>query len=1121
MPRCIRPLSPIPALLALALALAASPGVAAAAARAAARGGKTADAGTGGGKEAAGKEGPLKADTFTGLELRGIGPAVTSGRVVDIAVHPTDRAVWYVAAAAGGVFKTVNAGTTWTPLFDAQGSYSIGCLAVDPHNPLVVWVGSGENNSQRSVGYGDGVYRSTDGGSTWENVGLKASEHIGKIVIDPRDSSIVWVAAQGPLWASGGDRGLYKTIDGGKKWQQVLKISDDTGVSDVVLDPRNPDVVYATAYQRRRAQWTLIDGGPESGIHKSTDGGATWKRLENGLPKEEMGRIGLAISPAAPDTVYAIVEAANKASGTYRSKDAGGSFEKVADYAPNGAQYYAEIFADPKNSSRVYSMDTWLQISEDGGATWKKLGEKKKHVDNHALWIDPDHTDHLLDGCDGGVYETWDRGATWEFKANLPVTQFYRVALDDARPFYNVYGGTQDNTTLGGPSRTQTAYGILNSDWFTVVGGDGFQPRVDPTNPDIVYGESQYGGLVRFDRKTGEQIDIQPQPDAKEPGLRWNWDSPLVISPHSPARLYFAAQRLFRSDDRGDSWRPVSPDLTRQIDRNRLKVMGRVWSVDAVAKNSSTSFYGEIVALAESPLKEGLLYVGTNDGLVQVSPDGGASWRKIESFPGVPENTYVARLVPSRHSIDTVYAAFDDHKAGDFKPYLLRSADAGRTWTSIVGDLPQRGSAYALAEDPKDPKLLFAGTEFGLYFSLDGGGKWIQLKGKLPVVPVRDIAIQERAQDLVAATFGRGFFVLDDYTPLRGLTEAALQKEAQLFPVRTAEVYIPQVPLGLRTTHFEGDSFYAAPNPPFGAVFTYYLKDEILTKKKARQKTEKEAIKKKEDVFYPTWEALQSEDREEDPQAILTVADDGGNVVQRVVGPVTAGFHRVAWDLRFPASRPTVLKPEEADPFTDPRQGPLAVPGTYQVTLSKRVAGVTTVLAGPMAFQTEPLGAASLPAADRAAVAAFSQKTARLQRAVLGAVESAKEAQNRIDFLRQALIDSPRADPRLIDDLAAVETRLKDLQVSLTGDATRAKRNESTPPSIAERVNQVVSGFWNTTSAPTGTHRHDYEVASSEFAPVLSSLQTLVEQDLKRISDAAEAAGAPWTPGRFPRWSKE
>jgi photosystem II stability/assembly factor-like uncharacterized protein len=1064
-----------------------------------------------------------KSETFTGLKLRGIGPALTSGRVGDIAVHPTDPRTWYVAVASGGVWKTTNAGTTWSPIFDSQGSYSIGCVAIDPANPLTIWIGTGENNSQRSVGYGDGVYRSTDGGKTWENMGLKQSEHIGRIVVDPRDSSTVYAASQGPLWSSGGDRGLYKTTDGGATWKPILQISPDTGVNEVHLDPRNPDVLYASAYQRRRHVWTLINGGPESGIHKSTDGGLTWKKLESGLPKEDKGRIGLAISPAAPDTVYAIVEAANKTGGFFRSQDAGGSWEKMSDYMSGSPQYYNELVADPLLPGRVYSLDTWLMVTEDGGKSFRRLGERYKHIDNHALVIDARQTEHLIAGCDGGVYESFDRGATWRYVPNLPVTQFYKVTVDSSSPFYYVYGGTQDNFTLGGPSRTNTANGILSSDWFVTTGGDGFQSQVDPDNPNIVYSQSQHGVLVRHDRRTGEIIDIQPQPEEDGESLRWNWDSPLIISPHAGTRLYFAANRLFRSDDRGDSWRAVSPDLTRLVDRNKLPVMGRVWSVDSVAKNASTSFFGNIVALDESPLEEGVLYVGTDDGLVQVSEDGGGTWRRGDRFPGVPDMTYVSRLMASRHDAGTVYAAFDNHKMGDFKPYVLRSPDRGRTWVSIAGDLPERGTVYALAEDHRVAGLLFAGTEFGVFFTRDGGRRWVQLKGGMPPIAVRDLAIQRRENDLVVATFGRGFYILDDYTPLRAAGDSLLAGEAALFPVKQTWMYIPSTaPLGLREKSMQGDSLYTAPNPPFGAVFTVYLKDEIKTKKKMRQEAEAAAIKKGEAITYPSWEALREEDREEEPALLLTVTDEEGQMVRRLSAPAKSGFQRVAWDLRLPPSSPTDLKPPATDNlWSDPPAGPMLAPGQYSVRLSKLVAGQETPLGEAQTFTAVPLGTASLPAKDRAALLAFQKKTGRLQRAVLGAGRSLDEAQGRLTHIRAALRDTPGADPRLTQEASRLEARLKDLQIELSGDSTRGSRNEPTPPSITERVQGIVYGHWNATGDATLTHQRAYDLAASQFGRVLESIRELVLGDVRRLEDQAEAAGAPWTPGRVPSWTRE
>ncbi|MEL6653295.1 MAG: glycosyl hydrolase, partial [Bacteroidota bacterium] len=632
----------------------------------------------------------LKSSHLSGLKFRSVGPALTSGRIIDLAVNPDNRFEYFVAVASGGVWKTTNAGTTYEPVFDRQGSYSIGCVTMDPNNHNVVWVGTGENNGQRSVAYGDGVYKSVDGGRSWKNMGLKNSEHIGMITVDPRNSDRVFVAAQGPLWSEGGDRGLYLTSDGGKTWESVLEIDEHTGISEVLMDPRNPDIMYATAWQRRRHVWTFISGGPGSALYKSTDGGETWSKSQKGFPGGDLGRIGMAISPVNPDVVYAIVESSGDKGGFYRSENQGTSWKRMSGYATSG-NYYQEIVADPVNVNRVVSLNTYAMVTVDGGKTWNRLGEKHKHVDNHVLFIDPDHPSYHLMGCDGGIYESYDSGKNWIFKPNLPVTQFYKVSTDNDEPFYHIYGGTQDNWSMGGPSRTINAHGIMNQDWYTTNGGDGFESQVDPENPNIVYAQAQYGWLVRHDKQSGESVPIQPQPDKDEAAYRWNWDAPLLISPHNPQRLYFAANKVFRSDDRGNTWKTISGDLSRQLDRNTLPVMGKVWGMDAVAKNISTSIYGNIVALDESPLKEDLLYIGTDDGLIHVTEDAGANWRKLDGVAGVPERTYVNMLLTSQHDANTVYAAFNNHKMGDFKPYLYKSTDKGMTWTAIANNLPERG----------------------------------------------------------------------------------------------------------------------------------------------------------------------------------------------------------------------------------------------------------------------------------------------------------------------------------------------------------------------------------------------------------------------------------------------
>jgi photosystem II stability/assembly factor-like uncharacterized protein len=1068
---------------------------------------------------------------YNGLRLRSIGPALTSGRIADIAVHPRDKRIWYVAVASGGVWKTTNAGTTWTPVFDNEASYSIGTVVIDPKNPNVVWVGTGENNAQRSVSYGDGVYKSVDGGRSWQNVGLKQSEHIGRILIDPRNSDVVYVAAQGPLFNRGGDRGLFKTMDGGKTWKKILDGGEWSGASDVVLDPRNPDVLLATTWQRFRRQWGYIAGGPQSGLWRSTDGGATWKKSQTGLPNEELGRIGLAVAPANPDVVYAIAEAANARGGFYRSRDGGVSWERMSGYQAGGL-YYNEIFPDPKDVDRVYSVDVQVQITDDAGRTFRRLGERNKHVDNHVVWIDPDDTEHLLIGCDGGLYESFDRGQTYRFFGNLPVTQFYHVDTDNALPFYRVYGGTQDNFSLGGPSRTRTEHGITNADWFVTAGGDGFVSRADPKDPNTVYAESQHGNLQRFNLLTGESINIVPQPEPGDAPIRWHWDTPLIISPHLNTRLYFASDRVYRSDDRGTTWRAISTDLSRQIDRNRLKLMDRIWSVDAVAKNTSTSFYGAVVTLAESPLKDGLLFAGTDDGLIQISENGGGSWRKIDHVPGVPDTTFVSRLTPSQFDANTIYASFDNHKSGDYKPYIVKSTDLGRTWTSVSGNLPERGTVYVVIEDHVDRNMLFAGTEFGLYVTTNGGQRWTRLRGGLPTIQVRDLAIQRREDDLVVATFGRGFYILDDLSSLRALTPKVLAAEATLLPVKKASMYVLASPLGGTGASFQGASFYFAPNPAPGAVFSYYLKAELRSRRARRQAAERDAARRGQDVMYPAWDSLKAEDQEEAPAMLLTVSDQDGRVVRRLTGPVTAGVQRVTWNLRYPAPNPPGSggggpggeggagggDPEQETPFGGGGpSGPMVIPGRYTVVLSKRVDGVVTTIGEPQSFTVAPLDSGVAPRSP--AVVAFQQKTAALQRALLGANAAATESMNRIQSLKRALQETPSADDQLGSEVRRIEASLREIQMALAGDPTIARRQEPTLPSLLNRVNGIANSLWsNTMEDATATQKRQYEIAAGELGGLLDRLRTLLDQDLKRVEDRAEAAGAPWTSGRVPVW---
>ncbi|MFQ5526627.1 MAG: glycosyl hydrolase [Thermoanaerobaculia bacterium] len=1062
--------------------------------------------------EEAEDESKMSSETFSGLEWRSVGPALMSGRIADIAVHPKDQSVWYVAVGSGNLWKTTNAGTTWKPVFDDQGSYSIGDVTLDPSNPEIVWVGTGENVGGRHVGYGDGVYKSMDGGASWENVGLEDSEHIGNIVVDPKDGNVVYVASQGPLWSGGGERGLFKTSDGGETWDKILGGGDYTGVNEVMMDPRDSSVLYAATHQRFRNVAALVNGGPESGIHKSTDGGATWRELENGIPKEDKGKIGLAISPMDPDVVYATIEVPQREIFVYRSADGGESWEKGADvgYSGTGPHYYQEIFASPHKFDRLYHMNPRISISDDGGKSWRRLGEKYKHGDSHAMAFDPKDPDYLLVGSDGGLYETWDHAKNWKFVANLPVTQFYKVAVDYDEPFYHLVGGTQDNNTQYGPSRTDNVHGIRNSDWSVTLFGDGHQPAIDPTDPNIIYSEWQEGNLTRFDRASGEMIYIQPQPEADEEWDRFNWDSPILISAHDPARLYFASQRVWRSDDRGDSWRAVSGDLSKGVDRFTQSMMGRVWQWESNWDVWAMSKYGTVTSLGESPMNENLLYAGTDDGLIQVSEDGGENWRRIDSLPGVPKGFFVNDIKADLHDADTVYVVVDDHKSGDFSPYVLKSTDRGNSWTSIASDLPERHVLWRIVQDHENPNLLFLGTEFGVFFTVDGGGKWVKLSGGMPNIPVRDLAIQKRENDLVAATFGRSFYILDDYSALRGVSESMLEDSSvELFAPRTAWWYMQRRTLGGSEKASQGEAFYTASNPPFGAVFTYYLKDSLETAKDKRQKEEKDVAKEGGDTPYPGWDALREEELEEGPAILLAVKNSAGEVVRRLTGPAKAGVHRVAWDLRYPSSQAWSENWDD-----DNASGFLVEPGTYTVSLAQRSAGTVTDLGKSKTVEVAPLRERGLKGVSPAEAVAFLRELDAFNLRADAAEHALEEAEKQLDAIKQALMRSKLGDNGLDDQARALWRQVKDLQLELNGSETRDNAGDPGPVSIERRMTVAWMGNMLSTYGPTPTHKRQFEIAKEQFAALNATLNQLLETDLPALEDSLDDAGVPWTPGR-------
>ena len=1071
---------------------------------------------------AAEQEEPAKgmtAKAFKGLEFRNIGPALMSGRIADIAIHPTDFSIWYVAVGSGGVWKTTNSGTTWQPIFDEEKSYSTGCVVLDPSNPEIVWVGTGENVGGRHVAFGDGVYRSDDGGTSWKNMGLKDSQHISEIIVDPTDSNTVYVASQGPLWSAGGDRGLFKTTDGGATWTNVLSDGEWTGVTDVVVDSRDPMVLYAATWQHHRTVAAVVDGGPETGIYRTSDGGANWTRLKKGLPKGNMGKIGLAISPQNPDVVYAVIELDNRKGGTWRSPDRGASWEKRSDAVSSGTgpHYYQELEASPHAMDRIYIMDSRMQVSDDGGKTFRRVKNKAKHVDNHALAFRPDDPDWLLVGTDGGLYESHDLAENWRFIANLPVTQFYKLAVDDAEPFYNVYGGTQDNNTQGGPTRTDNVNGITNADWFITLFADGHQPAVEPGNPDIVYSEWQEGNLVRTDRTTGGIVYIQPQPEPGDPPERFNWDAPILISPHSPTRLYYASQRVWRSDDRGDSWAPISTDLTKNQDRMLMPVMGRQWSSTAPWDFFAMSAYNTITSLAESPVQEGLLWAGTDDGLLQVSADGGENWRAIPvgDLPGVPDTAFVNDIKADLFDADTVYVCLDNHKYGDFKPYLVKSTDRGKEWTSIAGDLPDRHLVWRLVQDHVKSDLLFAATEFGIFFTIEGGEKWIQLPGGVPTISFRDLAIQRRENDLVGASFGRGFYVLDDYTPLRHINEGAMEQEALLFPVRKAPWYFERRPLGDDGQASLGAAYFVADNPPFGAVFTYHLADGLKSLEEERREEEKKLEKDWKDTPYVGYDALERERRQPKATILLTVRDTDGNVVRTLEGPAKAGFHRVAWDLSYPTT--SAIERAASERRGGPSRGDsgfMAAPGTYSVTMSKRVDGKVTKLTGPVQFDVVRVFEGVLEGSSPTDVAAFMGQIAELQRGVTAADEAMELTFKSVEELERALARST-VDPGTLDtELEALKQKLYELDQALSGNRSIGALGHPQAPTVSRRLRVASMGGSMSDYGPTATHRRAYEIARQEFGEIEVGLRQLIDVDLPALEAKMEAAGVPWSPGR-------
>ena len=1047
-----------------------------------------------------GQEWPLQA-----FEFRNVGPAFLSGRIADIAIHPEDPNEWYVAVGSGGVWKTENAGTTWKPLFDGQKSYSTGCIAIDPLNPARIWVGTGENVGGRHVGYGDGIYLSPDGGNTWEHKGLELSEHISKIIVHPTNTNVVWVTAQGPLWKKGGERGVYKTTDGGTTWKQVLGGGDWTGATDMLIDPRNPDVLYAATWDRHRTVAALMSGGPGTGIYRSDDGGDSWTALTSGLPSSNMGKIGLALSPQQPDVVYAAIELDRMSGAVYRSDNRGASWTKQSETVAGGTgpHYYQELYASPHQFDLIYLMNVRVLVSSDGGKNFETLQERDKHSDNHAMAFRLDDPDYLMLGTDAGIYESFDGAQTWKYHKNLPLTQFYKVAVNNAEPFYHIFGGTQDNGSVGGPSATDEREGISNRHWYKTLFADGHQSATDPEYNTLVYAETQQGGLHRVDLITGEKVYIQPQPELGDPHERFNWDAPILVSPHNPARIYFASYRVWQSDNRGDSWTAISSDLTRNEERLELPIMGRQQSWDNAWDVYAMSDYNTITSLSESPVQEGLLYAGTDDGYMAISEDGGAQWRRVSTAKmGLPERAFVNDIKADLHDANTVYVALDNHKEGDFSPYLMKSTDRGRTWKRISSNLPERTLIWRLVQDHVNPNLLFVATEFGIYTSLNGGSNWQKLPGT-PTISFRDLTIQKRENDLVAASFGRGFFVLDNYAPLRTLSEAQASEADALFAPRDAKWYIPTSRLGNT-----GSDYYSASNPEFGAVFTYLLNSDYSTAKQRRQNTEKELIESGAHVPFPGYDAL-DEENEEKPAAVwLSILDAEDHEIRRISQKASKGTHKIAWDLTHAST--WAIDPKAKN--NGSHSGALVVPGRYRAYLQLEHEGVFKPIGDTVAFNVVPLRDGTLQGISFAELDAFRTDLDALQRDADRAFDRLERAENRIAAYRHALERTATPFAEFAAELDSVSSAISQIKRRLDGSPARDEIGERNPPSYGTHDWTARRGL-NTTYGPTAMHRSSLEKSRAIYSELAAEITRLNDEILPEIEARLMQAGAPYIKG--------
>lgn len=992
------------------------------------------------------------------LRFRNIGPATTGGRIVEFAVVPDNTDIIYAATASGGAWKTINGGTTWAPVFDHATSISIGAIAVSRSNRNLVWIGTGEANQVRSSSWGDGIYKSEDGGKSWKNMGLKGSQHVGRVLIHPTDPDVVYVAALGALWGSNEERGLYKTKDGGTTWTRVLGISRYTGVVDVAMDPRDPDVLYAAAFQRERRYYSFVGGGPEGGLFKSTDAGTTWVKVSGGFPTGEVGRIGVAICASEPDRLYAAV--VGPGGGIFRSDDRGASWEQRTDRISTH-WYYGQIYCDPANPERVYVPMTRFFVSDDGGRTFRDdFARANVHGDHHTFWVNPQNPRHMIVGNDGGIYISRDAGATWDFQDHLSIAQFYTVAVDMQEPFYHVYGGTQDNSSYGGPSGTRNSDGIVNDDWFMTVGGDGFYLQIDPTDPTVVYSESQYGNMFRFDTRTGERRFIQPQP-ADGTKYRWNWSAPILVSPHANRTVYTGANMLFKSTTRGDAWTVISPDLSRRVDEYTLPLQDKVQPRTAVDLHSSTADYGNVTSISESPRKAGVLAVGTDDGLVHLTRDDGKTWAKTERFPGVAMHTRVSRVVMSRFADDTVYVTFDAHQDNDFRPYVFKSTDFGKTWISISASLPDSGSVHVIVEHIRNPRLLFVGTEFGVFMSINSGTDWTPLRLNLPTVAVHDIAVHPRENDLVVATHGRGFWILDDLSALESLTPETASGPATLYPLRRAVQFNRFV----RGRNAHGQQAFVAPNPPDGAIITYFAHQG---------------------------------DRVE-----IDVLDGAGSVMRRLAPGSPAartGMHRLVWDLRY-------APPLEDTPGEGGR-GPFVFPGAYRVRLKVGAAEQMQ----SVNVSGDPL--VTISDQDRKTWHDTLVALSGMHRAVRAALATAEHLDAELKSIGAALGRHAGVPAAVTAEHQSLSKEVGAILLVLRGEPPAGVALTPGPPGLVELIGDTYNTANASTALPTADQAQVTVRGHQRLGDLIGRINTLSRTSLPALTAKLDAQNVAWTAGR-------